>query len=350
MTATAGPRAQVPAHAPRSVLATIHSAFLARAIYTTVKLGVVDELARGPRSARELAEVLGTAAEPLHQVIRGTVTSGLLRPCGGVGVDEVFALTETGAMLLPGHPSATRDLVLMMQGPTIFDCIEKLPERVVQGRTGPEVAHGRTWFENLRDDADLAASFDRMMVAIHGGEYGAVAQAYDLRWARHVVDVGGGVGGLAVALMEANPHLYGVVYDLPDVASRAAENLRRNGLGDRSDARGGSFFESVPDGADAYLLSYVLHDWTDEDCVRILRSVAAAMHPDSRLLVVENVLPEGDAPHPGRTLDLLMVTLTHGRERTREEYRRLLERAGLRMTGVVPTPSPVSVVEAVVAR
>lgn len=336
-----------PAHAPRSVLATVHQAFLARAIYTVVELGVVDELAHGPRSCAELARVLDVAAEPLHQVVRGTASAGLLRSLGGTGSDEVFALSDTGEMLLPGHPSATRDLVLMMQGPTVLGCLDALPDRVRSGRTGPEVAHGRTWFENLRADAGLAASFDRMMVAIHGGEYSAVAAAYDLRSARTVVDVGGGTGGLTVALLEANAHLHGVVHDLPDVAARAERTLGRAGLAHRAEVSGGSFFESVPRGADAYLLSYVLHDWTDDDCVRILRTVAAAMTAGARLLVVENVLPTGDEPHPGRTLDLLMATLTHGRERTEEEYRRLLARAGLRLRRVVPTASPVSVLEAV---
>jgi hypothetical protein len=340
------PAASLPAHAPRSVLTTIHQAFLARAIYTTVRLGVVDELARGPRSSAELGDLLGVAPEPLHQVVRGTATSGLLRSLGGVGTDEVFALTDTGQMLLPGHPSATRDLVLMMQGPVIFGCMEALPERVRRGVTGPEVAYGRTWFENLRGDPEQAASFDRMMIAIHGGEYGAVAAAYDLAWASSLVDVGGGVGGLTVALLEANDQLRAVVYDLPDVAARASRNILLSGLAHRAEARGGSFFETVPDGADAYLLSYVLHDWTDADCVRILRTVAGAMGPGSRLLIVENVLPEGDEPHPGRTVDLLMATLTHGRERTEEEYRRLLAKAGLRLRALVPTASPVSVLEA----
>jgi predicted O-methyltransferase YrrM len=347
VTTTADPGLTAPAHAPRSVLATVHQAFLARAIYTVVELGVVDALAHGPRSCAELARALGVAAGPLHQVLRGTASSGLLRSRGGAGADEVFALTDAGKTLLPGHPSCTRDLVLMMQGPTVLDCLEALPERVRSGRTGPEVAHGRTWFENLRADDELAASFDRMMVAIHGGEYGAVAAAYDMSWAGTVVDVGGGTGGLTVALLEANAHLRGVVHDLPDVAARAERALRQAGLAHRAEASGGSFFDHVPRGADAYLLSYVLHDWNDDDCLRILGTVAAAMTPGARLLVVENVLPAGDEPHPGRTLDLLMATLTHGRERTEEEYRRLLTRAGLRLRRVVPTASPVSVLEAV---
>lgn len=340
------PAASLPAHAPRSVLSTIHQAFLARAIYTTVRLGVVDELARGPRSAAELGDLLRVAPEPLHQVMRGTAAAGLLSSLGGVGTGEVFTLTDTGQTLLPGHPSATRDLVLMMQGPVIFGCMEVLPERVRRGVTGPEVAYGRTWFENLRGDPEQAASFDRMMVAIHGGEYAAVAAAYDLAWASSLVDVGGGLGGLTLALLAADDHLRGVVFDLPDVAARASRNILRAGLAHRAEARGGSFFEAVPDGADAYLLSYVLHDWTDADCVRILRTVAAAMGPRSRLAIVENVLPQGDEPHPGRTLDLLMATLTHGRERTEEEYRRLLAQAGLRPRALVPTASPVSVLEA----
>jgi hypothetical protein len=130
----------------------------------------------------------------------------------------------------------------------------------------------------------------------------------------------------------------------------AGRYLAGAGVGTRADAVGGSFFDGVaPHGADAYVLSHVLHDWDDESCVTILRHCADAMHAGSRLLVVEMVLPPGDDPHPGKILDLVMVTLTHGRERSAAEYGELLSRAGLRMTTVTPTGSPVSVVEAVPA-
>jgi hypothetical protein len=346
MTATAD-RPTVPDHAPRPVLAMIHSAFLARTVSTVVELGVIEELVHRPRSAADLARTLGVVAEPLHQLLRGTASAGLLRSLGGVGTDEVFWLTDMGATLREGHPSAARDMVLMLQGADVLDCLRALPERVRSGETGPSVALGRDWFEHMRAEPELAARFDRMMVAIHGGEYGAVAEAYDMDWAWNVVDVGGGIGGLTLALLAANDHLTGTVFDLPDVVDRARRNVLRSGYSHRCGTQGGSFFEKVPYGADAYLLSYVLHDWTDEDCVRILRNVAAGMTPGARLLIVENVLPAGDQPHPGRTLDLLMATLTHGRERTAEEYARLVGEAGLRIRTIVPTASPVSVLEVV---
>jgi len=344
VTATAD-RQAVPAHAPRPVLSMIHSAFLARTVSTVVELGVVEELGDRPRSCADLARTLGAQAGPLHQLLRGTASAGLLRSLGGIGVDEVFRLTDMGATLREGHPSAARDMVLMLQGHDVLECLQALPERVRQGRTGPEVTLGRTWFEHMRAEPELAARFDRMMVAIHGGEYGAVAEAYAMHWARNVVDVGGGIGGLTLALLEVNDHLTGTVFDLPDVVERARRNILRAGYSHRCGVTGGSFFDRVPSGADAYVLSYVLHDWTDSDCVRILRTVAEGMTPNARLLVVENVLPAGDQPHPGRTLDLLMATLTHGRERTAEEFAQLVEAAGLRIRRIVPTASPVSVIE-----
>jgi hypothetical protein len=335
--------------APRSVLDTMHAVFVARALYTVVRLGVVDELARGPRSCADLAALLGVEAVPLHQIVRAVATTGMLGSVPGaeVGTAQVFALTAMGEALREGHPSATRDLVLTMQGPTIVDSLGVLPERVATGRTGPEITRGKGWFDHLRDDQEEAAAFNRMMVAIHGDEPDAVAAAYDIGWASHVTDVGGGMGGLVLALVAANHHLRGTVFDLPDVAEHAAAHLRAQDTTGRCRAVGGDFFDFVPGGSDAYLLSHVLHDWDDENCVRILCNCAAGMAPGSRLLLVEMVLPDGDEPHPGKVLDLVMVTLTRGRERTAEEYRRLLALAGLRMTAVVPTDSPVSIVEAV---
>ncbi|WP_181780464.1 methyltransferase [Pseudonocardia pini] len=339
---------RVPADppAPNPVLAMIHSAFLARTVATLVELGVVEELAGRPRSIAELGRILGVAAEPLQQLVRGTAAAGLVRSAGGTGLDEVFALTETGETLREGHPSATRDLVLMLQGADVLDCLRALPERVRRGETGPEVALGRSWFEHVRTEPELAARFDRMMVALHGGEHEAVAAAYDMDWAWNVVDVGGGLGGLTLALLAANDHLTGTVLDLPDVAARAQRTIVRAGYTHRCSTVAGDFFDGVPHGADAYVLASVLHAWSDADCVRILRSVADGLTPGARLLVVENVLPAGDAPHPGRALDLLMAALTHGHERTAEEFRLLLAAAGLRIRSVVPTASAVSVIEA----
>jgi hypothetical protein len=256
-------------------------------------------------------------------------------------------LTRIGRTLLDGHPSGTRALILTMQGPTFWNALEALPERVATGRTGPEIAYGMPFFDHLRRNAQAAELFDRMMIATHSDEPQAVAQAYDFSWAERVVDVGGGIGTVLLAVLHENPHLNGTVLDLPDVADHARSHLRENGASDRCDVVAGSFLESVPAGADAYLLSRILHDWDEDTCLRILRTCAAAMTRQSRLLIVEKVLPDDDEPHLAKSLDLVMVTLTSGRERTAREYGELLNRAGLRVQRQVSTTSASSVIEAV---
>ncbi|HWE91004.1 MAG TPA: methyltransferase [Pseudonocardiaceae bacterium] len=336
----------------RSILDTMHSAFLARALYVLAELGVADLLADGPRSGRELAEALAVEPVPLHQVLRAVASTGVLRtePGDQTGPDQRFALTDGGQTLREGHRSGTRDLVLTMQGPVFWDCLRVLPERVATGRTGPEIAYGTTFFDYLGKDSLVAGRFHRMMVATHGGEPAAVAAGYDFSWATRIVDVGGGIGTLLLAVLDANPAIRGVVFDLPDVVSQARTHIAARGLAGRCEVVGGSFLDAVPTGGDAYLVSRILHDWDDETCVRILRTCGAALRTarpaGGRLLVVEKVLPDNDEPHLGKTLDLIMLATTSGRERTAEEYRRLLARAGLRIGRIVPTDSASSVIEA----
>jgi hypothetical protein len=147
-------------------------------------------------------------------------------------------------------------------------------------------------------------------------------------------------------VLAAHPNVRGVLFDLPEVVPQARTRIAALGLADRCEVVGGSFLDAVPAGADAYLLSRIPHDWDDGTCVRILRACADALPAHGRLLVVEKVLPDNDEPHLGKTLDLIMLATTSGRERTAEEYRRLLVRAGLRVERIVPTASASSVIEA----
>ena len=160
------------------------------------------------------------------------------------------------------------------------------------------------------------------------------------------MDVGGGSGNLLRTVMQANLRLKGVLYDLPHVGVEAEQTFAAAGLSDRCQVVSGNFFESVPAGGDAYILSHIIHDWDEDECVRILSHCRRAMHADGRLLIVEMVIPPGDMPHPGKILDIVMLVIPGGQERTEDEYRALLAKAGFELTRVVPTASAVSVVEA----
>lgn len=335
--------------APTVVIDTLRQAFLARAVFTAVELGIPEALATGPRSSDELGAALSLAPVPLHQVLRTLASLGLFASVpDGVGTGRRFVLTDDGRTLLPDHPSGARDLVRALQGPSFAACVAVLPERVRTGRTGPEIALDAPFFEHLATHPDEAAAFDRMMTALHAGDFDAVLPALVplLCDAHLLVDVGGGAGELAGALLRALPELQATIFDLDQVVAGTAARIAAAGLGTRCDVVAGDFFACIPTGADAYLLSYVLHDWTDDDAVRILSRVAAAMPPSARLFIVEMVLPDDDSPHPGRALDMVMATMTSGLERSAAEYRDIVARAGLHVEQVLPTAGRVQVVVA----
>ncbi|MEV0698271.1 methyltransferase [Saccharopolyspora sp. NPDC050389] len=337
---------------PPIVLDTMHAAFLARAMYVVTRLGIPDLLAGGPMSCADLAGKLRVQPVPLHQVLRSVATTGLLRtePGAETGPRQRYALTGSGRTLLAGHPSGTAEMVLMMQGELFSKALRALPERVESGRTGPEIAEGLPFFEIMARRPDEARLFNRMMIATHGDEPAAVAQAYDFSGAERIVDVGGGIGALLLEILRRHPRPRGVLFDVADVSDHARKHVAAAGMSRRCEVRSGDFFESVPAGVDLYLLSRILHDWDDDTCVRILRTCAQAMDAGSRLLVVEKVLPDNDEPHLGKRLDLVMAALTHGRERNAAEYGALLARAGLRVERHLATGSASSIVVAMLDR
>jgi O-methyltransferase domain len=188
--------------------------------------------------------------------------------------------------------------------------------------------------------------FSETMIGIHGAEPAAVAAAYDFSRFTTIVDVGGATGHLLATILGSYSGTRGILFDLPHVVRDAPTLIEARGLEKRISIEAGSFFESVPAGGDAYLLSHIIHDWSEEQCVTILGNCRKAMSPNSRLLIIEMVLPEGDTPHLGKIIDMAMLVAPGGQERTEPEYGTLLAKAGLRLTRVVPTESPVSVVEA----
>ncbi|MDI2031416.1 methyltransferase [Saccharopolyspora sp. TS4A08] len=333
---------------PQIVLDTMHATFLARALFVVTDLGVPDLLADGPMSCASLADRLGVEPVPLHQVLRAVATTGLLRtePGPETGAHQRFSITEPGQTLREGHPSGTRDMVLTMQGELFWNALRVLPERVGEGRTGPEIACGKPFFDLMSERPAEAARFNRMMIATSGDEPAAVARAYDFSEVGRFVDVGGGIGTVLLEVLRRFPHVRGVLVDLPGVIEQARRNVAAAGVSDRCEIIEGDFLDSLPAGADAYLLSRILHDWDDETCSRVLGSCARAMTRGSRLLVVEKVLPDDDEPHLGKRLDLIMAALTHGRERTAAEYAELLAAAGLRVVRQVPTGTAACVIEA----
>ncbi|MES2465605.1 MAG: methyltransferase [Armatimonadota bacterium] len=320
-------------------------ALVSAIIYAAAKLGIADHLADGAKSAVEMAGPTGTHAPSLHRLLRSLAVFGIVTEL----TEQRFALTTLGQALQTGAPGSARATVLTLCGPLFWGSWGEIVHSVETGKPSFDKAFGMPVFEYLAQHPEEASLFSETMIGFHGAEPPTVAKAYDFSGIGTLVDVGGATGNMLTAVLSAHPNVRGVLFDLPHVVRDAPAFLNAGGVGDRVTIEGGSFFEAVPSGGDAYLLSHIIHDWTEEQCLTILGNCRKAMSPDSRLLLVESVLPPGDMPHPGKVLDMVMLTIPGGQERTEAEYAALLGKAGFRLNRVVPTESAVSVVEAVLA-
>ena len=296
-----------------------------------------------PRTAKDLAAEYGMLHRPMYRYLRALTGIDLLSFAG----KDSFRLTDLGAALRTGAPGAARSAVIALVGDMVKPAWKVFDHGLFTGDTGFEKAHEKSLFEYLRDNPGMAKFFSETMVGFHGREPPAVAEAYDFSSIGSLVDVGGATGNMIGHVLARHPGVKGVLYDLPHVVADAPSLLERHGVADRVEILSGSFFEGVPKGHDAYLLSHIIHDRDDSENATILKNIHGAMKPDGKLLIVEMVLPEGDEPHMGKMLDMMMMLVPGGEERTPSEYAELLEPNGFRVTRVVPTDSAVSVVEAV---
>ena len=319
--------------------------WVAETLHTAAVLGLADQLAGGPKSAAELAGPMRAHAPSLHRLMRTLASLGILtgRP------EQRSALTTLGEALKKGAPGSASATVLTIGSQWIQSAWGHMVHSVRTGETGFERAQGMPLFDYLAQHPEAASLFNETMVGLHGQEPPAVAAAYDFSTLNTVVDVGGGTGGMLAAILTHYAGLRGVLFDLPHVVAEASDLLGAKGISDRVTIEAGDFFKSVPSGGDAYVLSHIIHDWNEDQCLTILGHIRKAMNPGGRLLIVEMVLPAGDVPHPGKMLDMLMLVLPGGQERTEAEYGLLLSKANFHLTRVVPTDSAVSVVEAVLA-
>jgi hypothetical protein len=215
------------------------------------------------------------------------------------------------------------------------------------GQTAFDLVHGVPFFTYVEQHPEAAAVFNQYMGERGDDRHTALAAAYDFSGMRLVIDVGGGHGAALSAILQANPALRGLLFDLPPVATGALANLAAAGVADRCDTVGGDFFAAVPAGGDAYLLSGVLHDWDDDRALQILRNCRRVMAGHSKLLVQELIMPEGNAPSPAKLVDVMMLTFLGGQQRTEAEFRTLYARAGFQLTHVMPTPSGDCILEGV---
>lgn len=329
---------------PLELIGIATAIWKARALYAAAHLGLADLLASEPRDVAALAAQTGTHAPSLHRLLRALASFGVLTEAG----PQRFALTPLGAALRRDAAGAARSTVLTLAGDWQWQAWSHFLASLTTGRTGLATATGQELFAYLAAHPQDSVRFDEAMVGLYGGLWPSIVAAWDFAPLRSVADIGGGVGLLLAAILSAHPHLRGLLLEQAATVAKAREVMGQRGLSRRCEIVAGDFFAAVPSGHDAYVLAHVLHDWDDAQCLSILRRCREAMHRDARLLIVESVLPAGDAPHPGKLLDLVMLTVTGGRERTETEFADLLTAAGLRLVRVVPTAAAQSIVEAAV--
>ena len=314
--------------------------WISQAIYAAAKFGIADHLKDGPKTVGDLAGATSTNPDALYRLLRALASVGIFTE----GEARRFSLTPLAEPLRSDIPGSKRALSLMC-GDEQFRAWAEIDYSVRTGKIAFDKVFGKPIFDYLGEHPDKARIFDGAMVGVHGRESDAILNAYDFSGIGVVADIGGGNGSQLTEILKKHIRMKGILFDLPHVIERANERIQASGLLDRCQLVSGSFFDAVPEGADAYILRHIIHDWDEEKCLTILRNCHRAMPPASKLLVIESVIPPGNEPFHGKFLDLHMLLIPGGKERTENEYRTLFERAGFELTRIVPTGAEVSIVE-----
>ena len=336
---TKSDKADVPASA--AMLRMISGFWISRAIYIVAKLGLADHLRDGHKTADELAAATRTHAPSLYRVLRALASVGVVAEDAKRG----FALTALSETLCTDAPGSLRAFATVELGEEHYPAWGELLHSVKTGEIAFDHAFGMPVWKFFEQNPENAKTFNDAMTGFTLAANDAVLGSYDFSSISKIVDVGGGHGSLIASLLKANPQMKGVLFDAPSVAEGAHSRIEVEGIADRCEVIGGDFFQSVPGGGDAYILKWIIHDWDDERSVTILKNCHRAMTENGKLLLVEAVVPGGSEPHFSKFIDLNMLVMTGGSERTENEYRMLLEASGFKLTRIIPTESPMSVIE-----
>jgi hypothetical protein len=337
---------QPPGPGPDLVLTqTILGSLNAQAVYVAAKLGVADSLANGPKKIDQIAKEVGADESSLYRVLRALASVGVFEE----QQDRSFRLTPTAELLRSDVEGSLRDVAIFMGEDWHWSVWGQTLYSVKTGEAAWTRVHGKTVFPYLESNPEAGKIFDKAMSSFSTVARKAVANAYDFSSLNVVVDVAGGHGKLLTGILETTPDLRGVLFDLPHVIARAKDSEELKRMGSRIDLRGGDFFKSVPSGADGYILKHIIHDWYDPEAIRILTNIRKAMGTYGRVLLIEAVVGERNEPDFAKILDLEMLVSPGGKERTATEYADLFRKSGLKLSRIIPTRSPYSVIEAVAA-
>ena len=313
-------------------------------VYNIARLDIADILDNKPQTAEELAEAVHADAPSLYRVMRALASAGIFSE----NEKGEFSNTPLSETLKSDIPGSMKPMAIAQLGDH-YNAWGNLLYTIKTGKTAFDKVEGMPVWEYYETHPDDGANFMKAMTGATNAAIKDVLPFYDFSPFKTIVDVGGGNGAFLMAALETAAEAKGIVFDEEYVVEETEKKIASKGLTDRCGIQGGSFFDSVPEGADAYVLKHVLHDWNNEDSVRILANCRKAMTAGSKMLVVEAVIPEGNVPHPGKFMDINMMAMTGGKERTVKEFTGLLDKAGLKLRKVIATNSPaLSIIEATV--
>lgn len=318
--------------------------WVSQAIAVAAELGIADLLKDGTKTAAQIARLVNASEDSVYRLLRALGSVGLFAETG----NRRFRLTPIGKLLRTESPQSLGAYARFVGHESTWLPWADLVHSVRTGEPAFDHVFAMPIFEYFGKTPEAAAVFDAAMTSISTWESKAVVGAYDFPGISTLVDVAGGHGLMIMTILKANRKMRGILFDLSHVAAGAARLLQSGGVADRCQIVSGDFFTSVPDGGDAYIMKHILHDWDDERAIQILQNCHRAMRRGGKVLIVDPVIPSGNAAHFGKLLDLEMLALTpRGRERTQAEFRDLLQRSGFKLRRVIPTETHLSVVEGV---
>jgi hypothetical protein len=333
------PAESAPPHAV--LLQMVLGKWVSSAISAAAHFGIADHLESGPKSPKELASLTGTEERPLYRLLRANASFGVFTELE----DGRFAQTPLSEPLRSNAKPCVRNMAMMLTDDWHIRSWEQLPWCVETGKPASYKLNGMPMFEWMAQHPEKTVNFNQAMTDLSQGDSAAVVQSYDFSGFGHIVDVAGGHGTLLAAILDQAPKLRGTLFDMPHVIEGAKKAGILERFANRSALEAGSFFESVPAGADAYILKHIIHDWYDPECVKILSNCRKGIRPGGRLLVVDQVVPVGNEPALSKIVDLEMLVLPGGMERTEQQFRELFAAGGFRLARIIPTPAPQCIIE-----
>jgi hypothetical protein len=335
------PSQSPPPHA--ALLQMILGKWVSSAISAAAHFGIADHLESGPKSPKELAALTGTEERPLYRLLRANASVGVFTELD----DGRFAQTPLSEPLRSHAQPCVRHMAMMLTDDWHIRFWEQLPWCVETGKPASYKLNGMPMFDWMAQHPEKTVNFNQAMTNMSSGDAAAVVQSYDFSRFEHIVDVAGGHGTLLAAILDQAPKLRGTLAEMPHVIEGARKAGILDRLANRSTLQVVNILESVPAGADAYIMKHVIHDWYDPECVKILSNCRKGIRPGGRLLVVDQVVPGRNEPSFSKIVDLEMLVLPGGMERTEQEFRGLFAASGFRLERIIPTPALQCIIEGV---